>query len=187
MSHQGTPEKADYTDLKAHSKMATKLLGNEAAFIDDFFGTCTRNSIKSLEPGGILLLENTRFHEDLKNAHVSVFHGTAGIFENDKFGLETTELLKTAANSVCSIAGEGHTLEAVDQLGLESKFSHVSMGGGASITHLSGETLRVIESFKGRGRSNEKRLKYMKERIYFAFRSLDRTASNLLLRSSISG
>ena len=37
---------------------------------------------------------------------------------------------------------------AIDQLGLESKFSHVSMGGGASITYLSGEPLPGIEALK---------------------------------------
>jgi phosphoglycerate kinase len=82
----------------------------------------------------------------LGDARVSIFHGLSGIFENKKFGLGTEELLKAATKSIYSIARGGHTLEAIDQLGLESKFSHLSMGGGASITYLSGETLPGIES-----------------------------------------
>jgi len=82
----------------------------------------------------------------LEEARVSIFHGPAGIFENEKFRLGTEELLKAASRSTYSIAGGGHTLEAIDQLGLDSKFSHVSMGGGASITYLSGEILPGIES-----------------------------------------
>ena len=39
-------------------------------------------------------------------------------------------------------------MAAIEQLGLESKFSHVSMGGGASITYLSGEPLPGIEALK---------------------------------------
>ena len=46
------------------------------------------------------------------------------------------------------IVGGGHSIAAIDQLGLESKFSHVSMGGGASITYLSGEPLPGIEALK---------------------------------------
>ena len=84
----------------------------------------------------------------LKETKLCVFHGPAGIFELDKFRLGTDELLKAATQSSYSIAGGGHTLDAIDQLGLESKFSHVSMGGGASIAYLSGEPLPGITALK---------------------------------------
>ena len=84
----------------------------------------------------------------LKEAKLCVFHGPTGIFELDKFRLGTDELLKAATQSRYSIAGGGHTLDAIDQLGLESKFSHVSMGGGATITYLSGEPLPGITALK---------------------------------------
>lgn len=84
----------------------------------------------------------------LKEARLSVFHGPAGIFELDNFRLGTEELLKAAAQSDYSIAGGGHTLAVIDQLGLESKFSHLSMGGGASITYLSGEPMPGIAALK---------------------------------------
>ncbi len=84
----------------------------------------------------------------LKDARLSVFHGPAGVFELEKFRLGTEELLRAAAKSSYSIAGGGHTLAVIDKLGLESKFSHVSMGGGASITYLSGEPLPGIEALK---------------------------------------
>lgn len=88
------------------------------------------------------------YSKSLKEAKLCVFHGPAGIFEHEKFGLGTEELLKAATQARYSIAGGGHTLEAIDQLGLESKFSHLSMGGGASITYLSGEPLPGIEALK---------------------------------------
>jgi phosphoglycerate kinase len=89
-----------------------------------------------------------QYSDILKDARVTVFHGPTGIFEIEKFRLGTIELLKAATKSSYSIAGGGHTVEVIDQLGLESKFSHISMGGGASITYLSGETLPGIESLK---------------------------------------
>lgn len=84
----------------------------------------------------------------LKDAKVTVLNGPTGIFEQEKFKLGTSELLKAATFSSYSIAGGGHSVAAIEQLDLESKFSHVSMGGGASITYLSGEPLPGIEALK---------------------------------------
>jgi phosphoglycerate kinase len=75
------------------------------------------------------------YSKELKDARVTVMNGPAGIFEQEKFKLGTSELLKAASESDYSIAGGGHSVAAIEQLGLESKFSHVSMGGGASITY----------------------------------------------------
>jgi len=88
------------------------------------------------------------YSKELKDARVTVLNGPSGIFEQEKFRLGTVELLKAAAESGYSIAGGGHTVAAIEQLGLGSKFSHVSMGGGASITYLSGEPLPGIEALK---------------------------------------
>jgi len=84
-----------------------------------------------------------RYSKELKEAKVTVLNGPSGIFEQEKFRLGTAELLKAATESGYSIAGGGHSIAAIDQLGLESKFSHVSMGGGACITYLSGEPCRA--------------------------------------------
>ena len=84
----------------------------------------------------------------LKDAKVTVLNGPTGIFEQEKFKLGTSELLKAVTLSSYSIAGGGHSVAAIEQLDLESKFSHVSMGGGASITYLSGEPLPGIEALK---------------------------------------
>jgi len=88
------------------------------------------------------------YSQYLKEAKLCVFHGPTGIFELDKFRLGTDELLKAAVQARYSVAGGGHTLDAIDQLNLESKFSHVSMGGGASIAFLSGEPLPGITALK---------------------------------------
>ncbi len=88
------------------------------------------------------------YYKYIKEAKLCVFHGPTGIFELDKFRLGTDELLKAATQASYSVAGGGHTLDAIDQLGLESKFSHLSMGGGASITYLSGEPLPGITALK---------------------------------------
>ena len=88
------------------------------------------------------------FCRRIKDAKIVVLNGTARIFEQEKFALGSTEILKAATESGFSIAGGGHTSAAIEQLGLEAKFSHVSTGGGASITYLSGDPLPGIEALK---------------------------------------
>jgi phosphoglycerate kinase len=88
------------------------------------------------------------YSKELKDAKVTVLNGSAGIFEKEKFKLGTAELLKAATESSYSIAGGGHTVAAIERLGLEPRFSHVSIGGGASITYLSGDPLPGIDALK---------------------------------------
>jgi len=88
------------------------------------------------------------YSRDLKDSRLAVLNGSAGIFEQEKFALGTAELLKAATESGYSIAGGGHTVAAIEKLALEPKFSHVSIGGGASITYLSGDPLPGIEALK---------------------------------------
>jgi len=88
------------------------------------------------------------YSRQIKEAKVAVLNGPTGIFEQEKFRLGTAEILKAATESGYSIAGGGHSVAAIEQLGLESKFSHVSMGGGAAITYLSGEPCPELNALK---------------------------------------
>lgn len=89
-----------------------------------------------------------KYSKEMRAARVTVLNGPTGIFEQEKFRLGTSELLKAATEAGYSIAGGGHSVAAIEQLGLEARFSHVSMGGGACITYLSGEPLPGIEALK---------------------------------------
>ncbi len=60
MSHQGKPGSSDFVTLEQHAEILSKLLGQDVSFIDDVIGPAARRAIKGLEPGSILLLDNTR-------------------------------------------------------------------------------------------------------------------------------
>ncbi len=60
MSHQGKPGSSDFTTLEQHAEILSKLMGGGVEFIDDVIGPAAREAIKRLEPGSILLLDNTR-------------------------------------------------------------------------------------------------------------------------------
>ena len=61
----------------------------------------------------------------------------------------TREIFTFVANSnVFSIVGGGHTVAAVEQLGINNKISHISTGGGSLEKFMMGEKLPVVEALK---------------------------------------
>ena len=64
MAHQSRAGKKDYTTLEADARLATRLLCRDVAYIDNIFGSHAQQAIKSMVPGEVLLLENTRFYAE---------------------------------------------------------------------------------------------------------------------------
>jgi len=62
LAHQGSDiEYKNFWTTEPHSKVLTKLLGQEVQFIDDVCGPAARAAIGALKSGEILLLDNVRF------------------------------------------------------------------------------------------------------------------------------
>jgi phosphoglycerate kinase len=93
-----------------------------------------------------------KYSQEISNAKTVVMNGPAGVFEKDAFALGTYELIKAGTMSGFSVVGGGHIAAAAEQLGVSSKFSHVSTGGGACIDFLAGEKLPGIEALKDAAR-----------------------------------
>ena len=71
------------------------------------------------------------------------------IEKNPNFMKGTREIFTFIANSsVFSIVGGGHTVAAIEELGLKNKISHISTGGGALEKFMMGEKLPVVEALK---------------------------------------
>ena len=83
-----------------------------------------------------------KYSDILRNAKSIVISGPMGVFENKKFINGTQEIFGAiAASKAFSLVGGGHTVAAVEELGLASKMSYVSTAGGALIEFLMGERL----------------------------------------------
>lgn len=90
-----------------------------------------------------------RFKELLSNAKTVFLSGPCGVFENKLFRKGTKEIFNFVANSNSfSIVGGGHTVAAIEQLGLRDKISHISTGGGSLEKMMMGEKLVVVEALK---------------------------------------
>ncbi len=89
------------------------------------------------------------FSNEIKNAKNVILNGPAGIFEEDEFALGTREIFSAIANSEAfSVVGGGHTITAVEQMGLSERIDHVSTGGGALLTMLAGKELPIVEALR---------------------------------------
>ncbi len=77
-----------------------------------------------------------------------VVNGPAGLFEEDLFAVGTFELMKAAATVEFSVVGGGHSGAAIERLGLEDRFTHISTGGGAAIEFLTGKKMPAIEALE---------------------------------------
>ena len=88
-----------------------------------------------------------RFAERTADAKTVVWNGPMGVFEIDQFAQGTLEVARAVANSsALSIVGGGDSVAAVHKAGVDSKISHISTGGGASLEFLSGLKLPGVEA-----------------------------------------
>jgi phosphoglycerate kinase len=83
-----------------------------------------------------------KYGELIRKAKSIVISGPMGVFENKEFMVGTKKVFETAAASKAfSLVGGGHTVAAVEELGLADKMSYVSTAGGALIEFLMGKQL----------------------------------------------
>lgn len=82
------------------------------------------------------------YAQAVKEAKTVVWNGPMGVFENPILAKGTLAVAEAMAETdATTIIGGGDSAAAVNQMGLGSKMSHVSTGGGASLEFLEGKEL----------------------------------------------
>jgi phosphoglycerate kinase len=93
------------------------------------------------------------FLPKLRKSKTVIWNGPVGVFEFPKFQRGTKAIATTLASldaTTTTIVSGGSTAEAVEEMGLVRKMTHVSIGGGASLRLLEGKTLPGVASLMAR-------------------------------------
>ena len=119
---------------------------------DDFSADCNKQVVEAGEiPEGWEGLDigpktATHYAELLKSAKTVVWNGPMGVFEMPPFDEGTKTVAQAIADSdATSIIGGGDSAAAIDQLGFADQVTHVSTGGGASLSMLEGNKFEAVE------------------------------------------
>jgi phosphoglycerate kinase len=85
------------------------------------------------------------FSSVIRNAKTVVWNGPMGVFEMPPFDEGTKAVAQAIADSrAVSIIGGGDSAAAIQQLGFADRVSHVSTGGGASLSMLEGQVFEAV-------------------------------------------
>ena len=90
-----------------------------------------------------------RFRKAISKARTVFLSGPAGVYEKPDFSKGTSSIMEATVNSKAfSVAGGGHTIAALEKVGLLNKISYVSIAGGALERFVVGKSLPAIEALK---------------------------------------
>ncbi len=154
-SHLGRPKGKVVPELSLRpvAEHLAALLGRPVRFVEDCVGEAARSAAQALKPGGVLLLENTRFHPEERANDPEFARALAelgDIYVNDAFG--------SAHRAHASTEGVAHYLPAVAGLLMERELTYlgkvlsapehpfVAILGGAKIS----DKIGVVESLLAR-------------------------------------
>lgn len=159
ISHLGRPKgeaKPELSLRQIADALSTALGGRAVAFADDCIGDAAKNAIDDLPDGGIVLLENLRFHageEANDPTFIAALAENADLFVNDGFSVSHRAHASTAgiAGALPAYAGRGMQaeLEALAAALEVPKKPVAALVGGAKVsTKLSvlGHLLNKVDS-----------------------------------------
>ncbi len=119
---------------------------------DAFSADCQKKIVKSGQvPDGFEGLdigpETAKLYADkVRAAKTIVWNGPMGVFEMPPFDEGTKAVAQAIAeSSSTSIIGGGDSAAAIQQLGFADRVTHVSTGGGASLSMLEGQRFKAVD------------------------------------------
>jgi phosphoglycerate kinase len=93
-----------------------------------------------------------RYRDEIARAGTVVWNGPMGKFEDEPYSKGTRAVAEAmVASKATTIVGGGETAEAVEDMGLAEKMTHVSTGGGAFLEYVEGTPFAALSQVEDRG------------------------------------
>jgi phosphoglycerate kinase len=96
----------------------------------------------------------SRYAQLVETAGTVFWNGPMGVFEMEPFARGTRAIARSVAKATdegtISVVGGGDSVAAINQAGLQSRITHVSTGGGASLEFMAGKKLPGVEALTDR-------------------------------------
>jgi phosphoglycerate kinase len=92
-----------------------------------------------------------RYADEIHRAKTIFWNGPLGVFEIAEFARGTKRVAELLAwSAAVTVVGGGESVQAVEELGLAGKMTHVSTGGGAALELIEGKTLPGVAAIPDR-------------------------------------
>lgn len=141
------PDKLEFVDnFLAH--VDKLLLGGR---LGEYTSPYPKLEIASLTPDGFDIDASTVtcFSQLIAEAKTIIWNGPMGKYEDPAAASGTRQIAEAIANSSAyKLAGGGDTLAAISQFGLQSRFDHLSVGGGAMLYYLAKGSLPALDAIR---------------------------------------
>jgi phosphoglycerate kinase len=90
-----------------------------------------------------------RYGKVISGARTIFWNGPMGVFEIAQFADGTKRIAQLIADSgAVTVVGGGESVQAVEELGLADRMTHVSTGGGAALEFIEGRTLPGVAALQ---------------------------------------
>ncbi len=156
IAHQSRPGKRDFTTMENHAKKLASLIRKNVTYVDGICGSHVQQSIREMDNGEVVLLENLRFSseellkapaDDLAKTHlVKKLSLVSDLYLNDAFGTAHRAQASIVAFPLVLTSGAGKLMEKeVDILTkalTTSQRPRIFMLGGAKVD----DSIKVIEN-----------------------------------------
>lgn len=165
IAHQSRPGKKDFTTMENHAKKLSSLIGKSVMYVDDIFGSHALQTIREMDNGEVVLLENLRFSseevlkapaDDLAKTHlVKKLSLVTDLYLNDAFGTAHRAQTSIVAFPLVLTSGAGKLMEKeVDMLTkalTTSQRPRIFMLGGTKAD----DSIKVIEHVLSQGSADK--------------------------------
>lgn len=137
-------EKADYILISGLIEKEIRDKGIKFEFSDKIIGPAHNIEAPDVDEKTINV-----FKEKIKKAKTVFWSGPLGKIEEEKFQRGSKEIANAIIESgAFSVVGGTETTEFINKIGMIDEFDHVSTGGGAMLSFLSGEKMPGVEALK---------------------------------------